>query len=265
MLKARESREKILIILDELPLLVQNIRRKDGADTACDFMLWFRSIRQELHNVKWVVGGSIGIEHILNGIKAGTKVINDFHITNVGPFSREDGRGYIKALLKSEGQIARVKTSVVDEIMEIIGAPVPFFIQVLVKESLYEMRRSGKKQLSSEIIKKAYKDGVLGPASRTYFEHYFTRLKDYYDHDIESIAKRLILEIARKGRATKTELFKLFRQLSGGKLTDENFSHLMADIENDFYVSYDTEDKSYAFTTNLLKDWWLRYYDMVEE
>ncbi|MEW6410585.1 MAG: hypothetical protein AB1488_10845 [Nitrospirota bacterium] len=71
--------------------------------------------------------------------------------------------------------------------------------------------------------------------------------------------------MARWGKVGKSELFKIFRLESKGNLPDETFSYLMNDIENDFYVSYDTETKSYSFTTNILRDWWLRYYDLVEE
>lgn len=72
-------------------------------------------------------------------------------------------------------------------------------------------------------------------------------------------------EVARKGEATKKELFRLFRTLSEGRLKEEAFSYLMTDIENDFYVTYNPEADSYRFSTNILRDWWLRYYDLVED
>jgi hypothetical protein len=219
----------------------------------------------ELSQVRWLVGGSIGIEHILDKIKSGPKVINDFQIVRIGPFSAEDGKSYIRELLRNEGGLKRVTSSIIDKFLVLIGAPVPYFIQILVKESLYEMERRNKKSLIADMITKAYLEEVLGPASRTYFEHYFTRLKDYYDENTEHVAKRLILEVARLERVNKTDLFKLFRQISNGKLKDEAFSYLMTDIENDFYVTYDSTSKSYSFTTNILRDWWLRYYDLVEE
>jgi hypothetical protein len=265
--KIKQYQGEVLFILDELPLLVQNIMRKEGEETAYDFMHWFRSIRQmpELSHVKWLVGGSIGIEHILSQIAAGSQVINDFQIIRVEPFSEIDAQEYIRAVLKKEGQINRIDMSVVDEIMKIIGAPVPYFIQILLYESLNEMRRRKRRTLNKDIIHMAYKSGVLGPASRTYFEHYFTRLKDYYNKEREDIAKRLILEVARTGTVKKNDLYRLFRQESKGKLDDEVFSYLLTDIENDFYVSYDDQNQCYSFATNILKDWWLRYYDLVEE
>lgn len=265
--KIQQYQNKIVFILDELPILVQNIKRKEGKETARNFLHWFRSVRQmpELAHVRWMVGGSIGIEHILDEVEAGTKVVNDFHILRIGPFNETDGIAYIKALLKNEGQIKRVQKSVTDEIIKTIGASIPYFIQILVYEILNEMRRQKKKTITKEIIKKAYREGVLGPASRTYFEHYFTRLKDYYDENSEHVAKRLILEVARLEKVNKSALFKLFRQASKGLLKDETFSRLMTDIENDFYVSFNPETKLYSFTTNVLRDWWLRYYDLVEE
>lgn len=149
--------------------------------------------------------------------------------------------------------------------MDTIGPPVPYFIQILLKESLYEMNRQKKKSLTEAIIDKAYNENVLGPTSRTYFEHYYERLKEYYNPEVELITKKLLTEIAREGKVKKAVLLKLFNLESKGKLKPEHFVYLMSDMENDFYVSYEKETDSYYFTLKVLKDWWLRYYDLVEE
>jgi hypothetical protein len=259
--------EKIVFIIDELPVLIQRMKEKHSKRTVRDFLHWFRRMRQspELGNVRWVAGGSIGIEHILKLVGAGTKVINDFEIVRVGPFSEKDARTYIRALLENEGHLKRIPRKITDRVLELIGAPVPYFVQIVLKEGIHEMRNQGKKTLTEKMVERAYYHGALGPASRTYFEHYFTRLSEYYDHKKERIAKRLILEVAKKGEASKKELFRLFQMQSEGKLEEEVFSYLMTDIENDFYVTYNPESETYRFSTNILRDWWLRYYDMVEE
>ncbi len=256
-----------LFILDELPMFVQNIAANAGKNVARDFLQWFRSIRQmpDMAQTRWLVGGSIGVEHVVEKVGAGTKTINDFQIVNVNPFESRTGQAYIRALLKNEGGLKRIDAAAIEHISELIGAHVPYFIQILVYESLIEMRRRKRKSLDTDIIDTAYREGVLGPASRTYFEHYFTRLRDYYDEDIERIAKRLILETARRQEAPRADLFKLFQQLSEGKVNNMQFSYLMTDLENDFYVAYDPESSVYRFTTNVLRDWWLRFYDLVED
>jgi len=57
----------------------------------------------------------------------------------------------------------------------------------------------------------------------------------------------------------------LFSQISKGRYKTDDFSYLMSDLENDFYISYKKETDSYYFTLKILRDWWLRYYDLVEE
>lgn len=263
----KNYKEKILFILDELPELIKNIERKRSKDAAIDFLQWFRSIRQmpELLNTRWLVGGSIGIEHLLQKIGAGTKTINDFSVFRIEPLSKDEGRNLIKALMKKEANTEEVGDTILDKLMDTIGPPVPYFIQILLKESLYEMERQKKKSLTAEIIDNAYNENVLGPIRRTYFEHYYERLKEYYDSEIEAIAKRLLTEIARKYEVKKKELVMLFSQISKGRYKTDDFSYLMSDLENDFYISYKKETDSYYFTLKILRDWWLRYYDLVEE
>jgi hypothetical protein len=255
------------LVIDELPLLIQSIVRRADAQSARELLMWFRSVRQNpgLSRLRWVVGGSIGIEHILEYVKAGTKAINDLEVVKVGPFTEDIGRGFITELLKNEGGFRSVDPSVCDCFLKLIGAPVPYYLQILAKESLYGMARQKKKMLDCDIIEKAYREEALGPASRTYFEHFFSRLTDYYDETRERVAKRLILEVARRGTIERKALFRLYRQVSKKMLDDETFSYIMTDLENDFYVTYDPVRQSYGFATNILRDWWLRYYDLVEE
>ncbi len=42
----------------------------------------------------------------------------------------------------------------------------------------------------------------------------------------------------------------------------ENFNSLMTDLENDFYIRFDSQSRRYEFSCNLLRDWWLRHYGM---
>ena len=53
--------------------------------------------------------------------------------------------------------------------------------------------------LSEEIVQEAYAESVLGPANRTYFDHFYERLARDFDPEKAHVAKRLILEVARLG------------------------------------------------------------------
>ena len=45
-----------------------------------------------------------------------------------------------------------------------------------------------------------------------------------------------------------------------GQVDIDDFNRLLGDLENDFYIRYDPATDSYCFATNILKDWWKRYY-----
>jgi hypothetical protein len=40
--------------------------------------------------------------------------------------------------------------------------------------------------------------------------------------------------------------------------SDEGFSHLLSDLQNDFYLQ--RQDDVYRFHTKVLRDWWIRFY-----
>ncbi|MBF0556866.1 MAG: hypothetical protein HQK96_20315 [Nitrospirae bacterium] len=262
-----EYEGKLLFLIDELPQFILNIAKHHSKDMAYDFLNWFREVRQSsrLSNIRWLVGGSIGVEHALTKVGAKIHMINDLSIIVLKPFSNKVGKEYVEALLKKEGNFTAIPSSIVDKILSTIGSPVPYFLQILIKESLNAMNDADETILTDEIIEEAYHKYVLGPASKTYFQHYYDRLSGYYDKDEEKITKRILVETARKGTILKAELFNLYKMIETADVSDTRFNDIMANIENDFYVIYDYKNDSYRFLTNVLKDWWLRYHNIIEE
>lgn len=254
----------ILIIVDELPLMIDRMRRENASE-AEGFLHWMRAVRQmpELSNVRFVVGGSIGIEHVLKQVGTGVKVINDLHRIPVGPFSEQQCREFIKALLGNEMDLQDVAPEILKSFIDILETPVPYFIQILVSEAIREAENQAM-PLSPEVIEKAYNERVLAAYNRTYFEHYYARLRDYYSEGEEKLAKAFLLEIAKRNQVPRSHLWELYQNLLEGKGDEENFSYLLSDLENDFYIQYDPARRVYHFATKVLKDWWLRHHAIVQ-
>jgi len=250
----------VVFLIDEFPLMLSRMLKKNPGE-AEEFLHWFRGIRQmpDLSNVRFVVGGSIGVEHVLKKTGVGRAAINDLRPIRIEAFSEEKAREFIRALLRSEANLKRIPAGLPDKFMEILEVPVPFFIQILVSESIREAERQGK-PLSAEIIEKAYSERVLASYNRTYFEHYYTRLKEYYSPEDANVAKAILRELARRREMSRDELWSLFQILSEGKGDEEKFSYLLSDLENDFYIQFDPASGSYRFATKVLRDWWLRHY-----
>jgi len=255
--------QKIILIVDELPLLVLNIAKKESPEHAEEFLFWLRGLRNipELQDkVHWIFGGSIGMEKVLQRVGAGTKAINDLYMLPIREFSDEEARKFVRALLQKELGTNGAIPQLVDRFLRVIGIPIPYFLQILVRESLNEMEREGAKELSGEIIEKAYQDGVLASYNRTYFEHYYERIRDYYDQELANAANALLSQMARAGSLAREELWNLYKQETQGKGREDDFSYLLSDLENDFYITNDTAGGRYRFATKVLQDWWLRHH-----
>jgi hypothetical protein len=254
----------IVLIVDEFPLMIQRMLKESYNETE-DFLYWMRGIRQmpDLSNLRFIMGGSIGIEHVLNKAGTGTKAINDLHRIQIGAFSEHQARQFIKVLLRNEANLKRVPSKLLDSFIEVIETAIPYFIQILVKESICEAE-SQQKPLSSELVHKAYHERVLASYNRTYFEHYYTRLGEHYPQEEEKIAKAFLLEIAKRNEISRSDLWNLYQSLLQGKGNEESFSYLLSDLENDFYIQFVPERRVYHFATKVLRDWWLRHHAIIE-
>ena len=179
--------EKIVILVDEFPLMVRNMT-KENQQEAYDFVHWFRGIRnlpEALSHVRFVIGGSIGIEGVLSKIDA-IASINDLERIQTRPFPDEVARSFVKELFDSENHPLSEEVS--HKILELIEIHVPYFIQMLVTEAMKEARNCRAK-ITTELLERVYKERALGVECRSYFQHYYVRLKDLYDPEEEKVAK----------------------------------------------------------------------------
>jgi hypothetical protein len=248
--------EKVILMLDELPLMISRILKGDESDTIEPFLFWLRSLREgseAMRNVRFIIGGSIGIEHVLSKADA-VSSMNDLEKIRVDPFPLEVAKNLVMELFKSEN--FEVGDDVVNQVLKEVEIFVPFFLQLLVSE-VSKMAKFNRIKIDPSLVSKAYKDALISVESRTYFESFYSRLKDYYEPDEERATKEMLKHLALKGRLTIRELRNI--SLSAvNNLSDDDFSHLLGDLENDFYLK--REDDSYIFHTKVLRDWWIRFY-----
>lgn len=258
--KLQDSGASMVLIVDEFPLMIHNMieRKKLDPEEIRNFLSWIRSIRIEL-NVKMVFGGSIGIDFILKKLNASAS-INDFERIVVGPFANGIASNFISLLFESEE--IKISTKNVYAILEKLGVPIPYFVQIMVSALLAEVKES-KQEISTDLIDKVYHERVLGIECKSYFEHYFQRLSIYYSEDDSKICKKLLTNLAKQENMTKQSLYNLF---SMDNATDdiERFNFLLGELENDFYIYYDCNRKRYFFGTKVLRDLWLRRYEAFE-
>lgn len=249
------SEKPILFLIDEIPLMIRNIKDKEIAKS---FLHWLRGLRQmpEISDkTRWVFGSSIGFNYVIKNVGTTSEVINDLKTIRIAEFERSQAEDFIKKLIDEEIEIKDLDSSIIDGLLHKVGTPIPFFLQVIINELINLVK--GGRFLSPDLIKDAY-DQMLSPWNRSYFEHYYERLAIYYEPQMARVVKKMLSLIAKKDTVNETELLELFRREIEGKEDEDTFSLILSDLENDFYVV--KRDTYYQFSTKLLKDWWNRYY-----
>ena len=260
-LRDYHGKERLLIIIDELPVMLEHFRDSEVRDRDTRaFLYWFRGLRQDpevgLGRCRFLVGGSVGIEPCLQRLKAGP-AFNDFERVTLAALKEARAAELLGRLLGACG--IKLSAATRKRMLELIGAPIPYFVQVFVVQVAAEAAR-GTERIGPKTVEDIYEEQVLGPASNTYFQHYYTRLSSYPEPD-ERAAKALLREMALAwpDPVSGPNLRGRHADVGGEKATDEAFAALLDRLANDFYIER-VRGGGYRFASKVLCDWWRKHY-----
>lgn len=251
----------IVFVLDEFPMMIDRMARSTAhREEAKTLLRWLRALRQSPNNgnVRFMIAGSIGIGHVLNELGE-ISSINDFEQVRLEPFPQKIAAGLLAELADSHDITLSPPTR--RKMLEVIGTHVPYFIQVIFSEAAKSHAQDGE-PITPKRVEQIYRDKVLGVDCKTYFDHYYGRLRDYYSPHEEKATKRILRELAIVGSLTRDACYQLYRNNLDNHADVEVFNHLMTNLENDFYMRFDGMTRTYEFASKLLRDWWLRHYGL---
>jgi len=257
----RKVDTRVLFAVDELAVMLERFRRHGTADGGIDlFLHWFRDLRTDpaagLENCRFILGNSIGLEGALSRMGA-IDTINDLQRLVLDELAPHDAEALLVAVLDGAG--VALSRAARRRALDLIGPPVPFFIQVLA-DALVDAARSGRR-LGPEAIQAAYEQRVVGTHGQTYFQHYYDRLRRYEPID-HGLALLLLRHLAETGRAATTTLWSIYARRAGKRRGEEDFRRLLAELQTDFYIRVDPKIGEYVFWSNILRDWWRRHHCM---
>jgi hypothetical protein len=259
------SGEKILFIIDEFPDMLNGILG-NSPDAFETFLHWFRIIREKSLNydVRWLIGGSVNL--IVSLDKQGkVKLVNDLKPEILVPFSADEVREFVTRMFKKNRVL--FDDTVIPRILELLGSPIPYFLQMLTQELYRKWKRNRAEPLSADTVTEVFNKTLLGEMARDKLLHYRSRIDIHYLPEEREAACYLLnkLSLSEDGISRNT-LFNLYRQVeekkSGGRtghILDQSFQRLLLYLQSDFYIE-EIRDGYYDFTSRLLKTWWKKYY-----
>ncbi len=260
-----DSNRKILFIIDELPDMLGGMLAHSATDYET-FLHWFRKIRERSlkAKVRWLIGGSVNLIAALDQ-QGKVKLINDLKNEPLRPFSYVEVEQFVTGMFKKNK--VRFDETVVPRIIELLGSPIPLFLQMLTQELYRQWKRNRTEPISKGIVTEVFNKTLLGEMARDKLQHYRARIDIHYPPEDREAACCLLNQLSlRNDGISRETLSNLYRQMeekkSGGRTghtLNQAFQRLILYLQSDFYIE-EVKEGRYDFSSRLLKTWWKKYY-----
>ena len=244
-----KDQQKIVFLWDELPLMIDKIRKNEGETVAMDLLDSLRHLRQTYDNVRMVYTGSIGLHHVLTKLKkAGysNAPTNDMETIEVPPLDQENALELTSALLLGERITPQNSEETVKTLIEGVDY-VPFYIHSLVKELKYEQT------VNSEIVKALIQKAIVN--NNWELSHFNERIDTYYDTDLCSLIRAILDILAVQEKSLKfSDLINLLK-IEIVNVNSEQVREVLKLLRQDHYLQRNEQGEE-GFYFSLIKRWW---------
>lgn len=257
-----ESEEKVLIAVDELPVLLEALQASDESLTRLrGFLNWFRALRLRYRkNVRWLLLGSVGLDTFAE-LRKLTATINDLQPASLGAYDKPTAVGFLKELASSK------QIELTDEhcrqILAQIGWPLPFFLQLVFHE-LYTLLVGANRRTPTQADIKHACEGLLAPQFYKHFEPWRGRLSEGLDADHHRAAVTILNALCVTADGLSRHRLLAAVQVKFPSRDPDEIARIVAttlgQLERDGYLlkkaAKGKTDATYSFRSFLLRRYW---------
>jgi hypothetical protein len=257
-----ESEEKVLIAVDELPVLLEALQENDKDHKRLrGFLNWFRAIRIRYRkNVRWLMLGSVGLDTFAE-LRKLTATINDLQPASLGAYDEPTAIAFLKELAESKN--IYLADEHCQQVLLQIGWPLPFFLQLVFHE-LYPLLGQANRHTPTEADIKQSCEELLAPQFYKHFEPWRGRLSEGLDADHHRAAVTILNALCvTAGGLTRNRLLGAV-QIKFPNRDSDDVARIVAttlgQLERDGYLLKQAlnnrTENSYAFRSFLLRRYW---------
>ena len=230
-----EHQDRTIIMLwDELPLMLYNIKRRIGEDMAMEILDTLRALRQTHSGLRMVFTGSIGLHNVISSLRASgyaNDPTNDMYTFDVPPLSKTHAFDLTTRLLKGEGVRTEDLSACARRIAESVDC-IPYFIHHVVDQLKV---RGGISSVA--LVDEVVNSSIADQQDRWHLRYYRDRIDIYYLEAERPLALTIldILAIAD----SPLSFNELFNQVKAQLPTDyrEPTLRVLSLLQKDHYVS----------------------------
>jgi AAA+ ATPase superfamily predicted ATPase len=250
----QQEERLIYFFWDEVPLMLYNIKKREGEAAAMEILDTLRALRQSHKNLRMIFTGSIGLHNVLTSLRKtgyANDPTNDMDTIEVPPLEPDKAERLASLLIQGE----RIKISKPEEITQTIASEVngfPYFIHHVVDEMA---RREGDGEFDSDTVRQIVATALTDAQDRWHLRWYRERIDNYYEPDERAIALALLDALcASEEPLSFDELFNLVKHKI--KIEDaEPVREILNRLGKDHYTAQNATG-GYAFRFPLIKRYW---------
>ena len=240
---------KILLLIDEFPVAVENISNSKGKEEAILFLKKNRRLRQD-HNtsekIQFIYTGSIGLYSVVKNLGA-TGEINDLQEIRIQQLTISSAKELTAALLHDINQ----EEIDIEYLLEKIEWRIPFYIQLMADE--IKDKKDEKPELKGrELIEEAFTE--LLDHVNIYFDHFRTRLNKILNQNELNFAKEILAEISANGTIHSSQI----PEISAKHSVMEERMRIIEILKYDGYINNNDVKEIYRFNSPIMREWWLK-------
>ena len=254
-----EQDDRIVLAIDELPLLVNRILKNrdyqmtpERIEAADEFLSWLRRNGQAHRDrICMIVSGSVGIEPILK--QAGlSSTMNIFSAYQLKPWSEATASECLAEL--AANYKLELPPSVRKAMCNRLRCCIPHHVQQFFDALHRRLKIQDRRNATLEDAEAAYREDMLGTRGRIDMDHYEDRLKLVLGIDGYRVALELLAHTAAGGSLDPEGIrhYETTLRASGdGGVASIPF--VLDVLEHDGYFS--RQSGVYRFESGLLEDW----------
>lgn len=234
----------IILMLDEFPQALENIREIEGENQVRKLLSGMREIRQHPQfkdKIRFLFAGSIGLQNVVEGLGM-TKHINDLRGISMRPFTHDEADRNLNEQLNKKQIYA--ESSAIQYIKQRIDRLTPYYLSLLLDEL-------PGPNIDKSDIDRAFQS-MLG--HRNNFEHWHNRMKPQALKPEEYRFCKNLLNMASDPNKPVITISEISNLAVEREVIDE-LQRLLNILVHDGYLVKD-ETKSYRFISPVLRSWW---------
>lgn len=244
--------QKLIIILDEYPDVVEEISSQQGHQAARQLLSHTRELCQhEVFNqrAQLIFTGSIGLDTLTTKLQL-SSLINDKEKLLLSPLTQKQALEFIRFITNRNNSNITLNESVSRYLLKKVEWLVPYYIEILWERLEDHCDSQDIIDPGTSDIDTAYE--ALFTPGYAHFNHWVDRLRRF-NTDERKLAKEILGYTATHGQITRNQYNNIYE-----KHTSINTHYIIDCLVHDGYL-FESQERIYQFTSPILKDWWNRY------